>query len=144
MPEPPLIEIVRSAVGEVAPTELPGFEESARAYAKTPASARAAALRPEDGPDAAGPTAALLAVAVGIALGAEPVLTGRRTRLGAWWARLRERGRSDLDRPPLPVAEADAARLEAAAVVIARERGASDELAASIGAALARHWPRRG
>ena len=137
MPEAPLIEIVRAAVGEVAPAELPDVERVARAYAKAPAAARRAGRANSNGP-----AIALLAVAVSADLCRQPLVTGPRTRLVDWWDRL-YRGRPDLDRPPPPVAEPDAARMEAAAVVTARERGASDEVAAAIGAALARHWPRR-
>jgi hypothetical protein len=138
MPETPLIEIVRAAVGEVASAELPDVDRVARAYAKAPAAARRAGRA-----NGNGPAVALLAVAVSADLCGQPLVTGPRTRPAEWWDRLRRRGRPDLDRAPPPVAEPDAARLEAVAVVTARERGASDEVATAIGAALARHWPRR-
>jgi hypothetical protein len=148
MPDRPLIDIVRSVVAEVAPDELSDFDPVARTFAEAPPAARRGRSETSEaspGPGQSVPTLAL-AVAVAADLTDDAVLVGARTvrrRAAAAWARLRNRGRLDLEHLPPPVREVDAARLEAAAIVSARERGASDALAVAIGAALARQWPRR-
>ncbi len=65
-----------------------------------------------------------------------------RRRIATLWSRLRGRTTIDLDSPPPAVREVDVARLQAAAITMARARGASDDVATSIGTALARQWPR--
>jgi hypothetical protein len=149
MPDRPLIEIVRAAVAEIAPDELPDFDFVARAYAEAPrAAARARRGRSESTASAytmAGQAVVTLATAVGADLCKDALLFGARKagrRLSIGWARLRGRDRIDLDSVPPPVPEPELARLEDAAIAAAREHGATDELATSIGAALVRQWPR--
>jgi hypothetical protein len=139
MPERSLLEIVRAAVHEVAPDELPAVDAVAREFAW---------LSDSGTPDRDGRRAVTsLALAVGVDLCRDPSVTGipkaRRRHLTELWSRLRGRPRPDLDGVPPAVREVDASRLEAAAVVAGREHGATDELAAAVGSALVRHWPRR-
>ena len=147
MPDRSLIDIVRAAVADVAPDELADFERVARSYAGT-AARRGWPWHTDSSASAsvvAGQPVAALVTAVGAALGTDVVLLGAptlRRRIATLWSRLRGRTTIDLDSPPPAVREVDVARLQAAAITMARARGASDDVATSIGTALARQWPR--
>jgi hypothetical protein len=93
----------------------------------------------------AGQPVAALVTAVGAELGRDVVLLGAptvRRRIAPLWSRLGGRTTIDLDSSPPAVREVDVPRLQAAAITMARARGASDEVATSIGTALVRQWPR--
>lgn len=147
MPDRPLIDVVRAAVGDVAPDELADFERVARGYAAS-AAKRGWPWHTESSASAsvvAGQPVAALVTAVGAELGTDVVLLGAptvRRRIATLWSRLRGRTTIDLDSPPPAVREVDVARLQAAAITMARARGASDDVATSIGTGLARQWPR--
>jgi hypothetical protein len=145
MPQRPLIGIIRAAVVEIAPERLSDVDSAVRAHGQAPAGGwRAGPAAPPTISSGADPALAALALAVAVDLAGNSMLHGARRagRLATLWARLRGRDRIDLDVPPPAVQEFDAARLEAAGTLAARERGASDEIAVAVGAALARNWPR--
>ena len=147
MPDRSLIDVVRAAVAEVAPDELADFEVVARGYAAS-AAKRGWPWHTESTPSAsvvAGQPVAALVTAVGAELVRNVVLLGAptvRRRIATLWSRAWGRTTIDLDRSPPAVREVDVARLQAAAITMARARGASDDVATSIGTALARQWPR--
>lgn len=147
MPDRPLIDVARAAVADVAPDELADFERVARDYAAS-AAERGWPWHTESSASAsvvAGQPVAALVTAVGAELGTDVVLLGAptvRRRIAGLWSRLRGRTTIDLDSSPPAVREVDAARLQAAAITMARARGASDDVATAIGTALARQWPR--
>jgi hypothetical protein len=147
MPDRPLIDVVRAVVADVAPDELADFERVARGYAAS-AAKRGWPWHTESSASAsvvAGQPVAALVTAVGAELGTDVVLLGAptvRRRIATLWSRLRGRTTIDLDSPPPAVREVDVARLQAAAITMARARGASDDVATSIGTGLARQWPR--
>jgi hypothetical protein len=142
-----LREVVRAAVADVSPDELPDFDDVARAFAADPAAARRA-RRGRSEPMANAYTQAteylgMVLLAVASDIGKDAVLAGGRrgiTGLRRRWSKPAVDVHAELP----AVDEQGEAELHRRLTELARAHDVEPEQADRLASALVRAWPRRG